>query len=153
MREVDQGSLLCPSSRETGDEALVFGVAEGTAHEPRVTYLRKPLPLVEVRSLIGGLEPGEVFRTAAPCAQSGCAHFAEGCCSLVTRIVEQLDPVTTDAPRCSVRRQCRWWAEHGVEACRRCPRVVTIDYAADERTAVAATPDASRRPPHVGMAG
>jgi hypothetical protein len=141
----DPHPLLCPSARSGDDDAVVFGVAEGTATAPMVAYLRHPLPLVEVRHLAGDLEPQEVFRTAAPCAMSACVHFTGSNCSLVTRLVARVEPVVEKPPPCSIRSRCRWWAEQGVAACRRCPQLVTIDFAPTPGLADAARPRATPR--------
>jgi hypothetical protein len=132
--------MWCPSAHNAGDEARVFAVVEGTPGQPRATYLRRSLPLVAVRHLVDSVEVEEVFRVAAPCAESGCVHFDNNKCSLSMRLADQLDPVQDSPPRCSIRNRCRWWDEQGVEACRRCPQVVTLDYAPDAGRLRAAMP-------------
>jgi hypothetical protein len=37
-----------------------------------------------------------------------------------------LPEVVDILPACQVRRSCRWYAEQGGAACRRCPQVVTM---------------------------
>ena len=102
--------------------------------------------MVDVRHLADGVEVEEVFRVAAPCAESGCVHYHDNRCSLVRRIVDQLEAVRDSPPRCDIRSRCRWWDEQGVEACRRCPQVVTMDYAPDPlKLAVAAPAHIARR--------
>ena len=130
----------CPSTHGADGQALVFAVVEGTVDAPRATYLRRSLPLVAVRHLSTGVQAEEVFRIAAPCAQSECVHFENAACSLARRAVEELDPVAELPPRCAIRSHCRWWAEQGVAACRRCPQVVTVDYAPDAHKLKAANP-------------
>jgi len=71
-----------------------------------------------------------VFRFTARCREDGCANFAGGRCRVAAAVVDHLAPVVDGAlPRCGIRAHCRWWNEHGVEACRRCPSVVTDDRA------------------------
>jgi hypothetical protein len=139
--EEPTSQMWCPSAHNAGDEARVFAVVEGTPRQPQATYLRRSLPLIAVRHLANSVEVEEVFRVAAPCAESGCVHFGNNQCSLAMRIAEQLDPVQDSPPRCAIRSRCRWWDEQGVEACRRCPQVVTLDYAPDKRRIAAAMPE------------
>jgi hypothetical protein len=136
----------CPSSHDAEETALVFAVVEGTPAEPRATYLRRSLPLVAVRHLAAGVAVEEVFRVAAPCAGSGCVHFDDNQCSLAQRVVDELEPVQDALPRCAIRSRCRWWSEQGIAACRRCPQVVTLDYAPDANRLAAAMPTQVTRP-------
>jgi hypothetical protein len=106
--------------------AVVFGVVGGTAQEPRVAHLVQPLPVTdELLALAAPASPGAVFRTAAPCAMSACAHFAANRCRLVSRIVEQLPAAVDGLPACRIRPDCRWWQQEGKAACLRCPLIVT----------------------------
>ncbi len=123
--------LLCPSARPDMAGALIFGVVGGTVHEPDLTYLGRPLaPTPEVLALAAPVEPDEVFRFAAPCAEHGCQHFQQSKCQLVTQLTSQLDAAVELLPRCSIRRSCRWFQQEGRAACGRCPMIVTKDYAA-----------------------
>jgi hypothetical protein len=124
-------SLLCPSVPFDTPEAQVFGVAGGTVEEPRVHYLRTTisLPFPQVRDLATGVDPSELFRTAAPCAGTACGHNHAGRCTLIDSIVDGTQTVVENLPRCRIRSRCMWWAQVGAEACRRCPQVVTLDFA------------------------
>ena len=64
MRTARSQRLLCPSSTAGADNDVVFGVVGGAPADARITYLRRPLPLVEVRHLAQRVDPGEVFRSA-----------------------------------------------------------------------------------------
>lgn len=143
--------LLCPSAQPDQSGAMAIGVIGGTAAKPRVTYLRSPLPVIQsLLDLASPVEPTEVFRFAAPCAQSACQHFADNECSLVTKITRLVDGTDYGVPPCGIRPRCRWWKQEGVAACRRCPLIVTRAFgaAADIREAadplVAADPWSTR---------
>jgi len=121
--------------------AVVIGVVGGTVRQPDVTYLARPLaPTAEVLGLAAPVEPDEVFRFAAPCAEHGCQHFQETKCQLATRISSQLGAAVELLPHCSIRRSCRWWQQEGRAACGRCPMIVTRDYAASPDLRHAADP-------------
>lgn len=118
--------LSCPSAQPDMAQARVFGVVGGTADAPRIAYLKADAVVTpEVAERIGDLRPTEVFRYAARCEEGRCAHHEAGRCSLGARIAAMLPPVTASLPSCTIRPTCRWYAEVGGEACRRCPQVVT----------------------------
>ncbi|OZH53562.1 nitrogen fixation protein [Hydrocoleum sp. CS-953] len=134
-------TTLCPSARPESVNGVVFGVVGGTPTEPQIAYLKQPVAITEeLIAKASPVTPGEIFRTAASCEESGCQHFNGKDCRLAMRIVEKLPVVAEDLPPCSIRRNCRWWQQEGKAACRRCPQVVTDDYAPSEQLRQAAVP-------------
>jgi hypothetical protein len=128
-------TTLCPSARPESENSFVFGIIGGTVAEPRVAYLKQPLPITdELIAKASPITPAEIFRAAAPCATKGCQHFDGQDCRLATRIVEQLPAVAEELPPCSIRRDCRWWNQEGKAACMRCPQVITDNYNPSELT-------------------
>lgn len=128
---------ICPSAQPDMRDARVFGLIDGTPEAPRVAYLRSDAVItLDALPDLHGLQPGHVFRIAAACEQSGCVHFDGRHCSLVRRIVEQLQPVVDVLPPCQIRAGCRWYAEQGAAACHRCPQVVT--YASESQSELVA---------------
>jgi hypothetical protein len=147
---------FCPSAQPDMDGAVVFGVIGGTAEEPLVAYLDEPQPATpDLLALAEPVEPTEVFRIGAPCAEHSCRHFAGGECQLGRKLAEDVSPAVQRLPRCRLRPRCRWWHERGADACMRCPMVVTTSYApgpalrdaADPATSVEAA--AAETPPSV----
>ncbi len=117
---------LCPSAQPEMEGAIVFGVIQGTAREPRLAHLVQPLPVTDdLLSMTGEASPTAVFRFAAPCAASACVHFAENRCRLASRVVETLPEAVDGLPPCRIRPTCRWWQQEGKAACLRCPMIVT----------------------------
>jgi len=126
-----QRHILCPSVQLPWEGAQVFGVVGGTAEAPAVAYLPTPHPVTDqLMHLAGPVRPSEVFRSAAPCACSGCRHFAPEVskCRLVERVVQWLPTVVDKLPPCPIRPECRWWQQEGKAACLRCPQVVTESF-------------------------
>ena len=116
----------CPSAQPDMEDAHVFGVVAGPAEAPRVAYLKQDAEVTsEMMAGLGDLDPTSVFRFSARCEESRCAQFDGHRCTLAQRIVENLAAVVDALPSCQIRRSCRWYAEAGPEACRRCPQVVT----------------------------
>ena len=131
----------CPSAQPEMKGAAVFAIIQGTATEPRAAYLNRVVPLTsEIAATTAPIRPTEVFRLAAPCAAGGCQHFGNGQCGLVNRVVQLVRPVVSSAPACALRPSCMWWLQEGVEACLRCPQVVTQMYGASAQLVQAATP-------------
>ena len=125
--------------------ARAIGVISGSAEEPRIAYLKATARVPDsVFAGLGALQPTQVFRFAARCEEHRCGHFDGKRCTLGERIVKMLDPVVDALPSCQIRSTCRWHAEQGDAACRRCPQVVTMIPRADNKLNRAATPDPSR---------
>ena len=120
-------TTLCPSSQPNTDNAVAFGVVEGTVETPRVTYLKRSQPLAEIVQP-SAVKPTEMLRIASSCQEKGCLHFDGSDCRLAAKIVEQLPIATETLPACQIRSSCRWWQQEGKSACLRCPQVVTENY-------------------------
>lgn len=117
---------FCPSASPQAAGGFVFGIVEGTAADPLVSYLAVPLSITdELLSLAEPARPTEVFRFAAPCAAAACSHFDGTHCTLVQRVTSALPEVVGALPACRLRPRCRWWQQEGRAACLRCPQVVT----------------------------
>ncbi|MGD1910430.1 MAG: nitrogen fixation protein [Rivularia sp. (in: cyanobacteria)] len=103
-------TTLCPSARAESGNSVVFGVISGTVEEPQVAYLNEPQPVTdELIAKVSPVTPAEVFRTASPCAKSGCLHFDGKDCRLAMRIVEKMSAVAEELPPCSIGQD---WALH-----------------------------------------
>lgn len=124
-RDEDQGDrrLLCPSA-DCAEGAILLGVV---ASDGRVAYLTPELRIDQdfVETASAGRRPDARFRFAAPCAQGLCGHWTGNRCGLVEEVVSsESAPRGAVLPRCSIRPRCRWFAEQGSEACRRCSLVI-----------------------------
>lgn len=139
----------CPSAQPDMVQARVFGVVVGTAAKPEVAYL-KPEVTVDFSQIrdLHDAKVTEIFRIAAICEESRCAHFSGNRCTLGDRVVRQLEPVVDVLPPCTVRVTCRWFLEHGREICYRCPQVVTLAHRDDGNQLRVARP--SHDPKDVG---
>ena len=134
--------MQCPSAPATEPGAVVFGVVTGAPEKPRIGYLNEAQPVTdELLALAGEAQPGQVFRTAAPCMGGSCKHFDGSDCRLVQRITSFMDPVVSSLPACEIRPTCRWFRQEGRAACVRCPQVVTATCTTDERKRWVADPD------------
>src|SRR4051812_11836908 len=134
---------MCPSAQPDWEGSKVIGVVGGTAEAPQVAYLAEPTPVTdELLALARPVTPTEVFRIAAPCANTGCGHFSkeQSKCKLAEKIVRWAPMVVEKLPACSIRPDCRWWQQEGRAACMRCPQVVTDRLQSPEALAKAADP-------------
>lgn len=133
--------LLCPSAQPTMAESVVFGIVAGTVEQPQLNHLVKPQPVTEeLLALAHPVNPTEIFRFAAPCANSACQHFDGSQCRLATRIVEGLPAVVEQLPPCPIRASCRWWQQEGKAACMRCPQIATETFSPSEQLLQASNP-------------
>jgi hypothetical protein len=135
--------ILCPSAQPEWEGAQLFAVVGGSVEQPETAYLDRAQPVTEeLLALAGPVAPAEVFRFAAPCAKGACAHFDEKgkSCRLAEKTVRFAPVVFEKLPRCAIRNHCRWWQQEGVSACKRCPQVVTLNYAPSREMKLAADP-------------
>jgi hypothetical protein len=143
--EPSHRQVLCPSAPPDQADASLIGVVVGGVDAPRLSYLRQPLPVLpEILALAQPADPREVYRAAAPCAETACQHFREGECTLAARVTEMLPAVVDTLPACSIRRDCRWFRQEGRAACERCPQIVTLLYQASAAQRAAAIPRGDR---------
>lgn len=119
---VSPADKLCPSSCAEPGATLLGAVAPGG----RVLYLT-PRTLVDaefIEAAKQGRAPEKRFRFAGPCVTSGCVFWGEKGCGVAEAAVAG-GPVSDRLPRCSIRAECRWFAQEGVAVCYACPGVVT----------------------------
>jgi hypothetical protein len=127
--EWSNGIQLCPSAQPDMAGSVVIGIVAGTSERPSLRYLDRRLPVTpQLLDTAKPASPTEVFRFAAPCAESACQHYDGKSCQLVERTVAQLPASVNALPPCVIRPDCRWYAQSGAAACFRCPEVVTENY-------------------------
>ena len=111
------------------DRCTVLGVVRRDSPSPTLEYLREPLPATpEILAMAAPLKATEVFRLSATCAEHRCPHFDGADCRLAARVVRILPAVVDALPPCIIRRECRWYAQEGGAACKRCPEITTVTY-------------------------
>lgn len=133
----------CPSADFHANGQRVFGMLGGSAGDRRIIYLKQAMPVEQIDAAkLNGIAPGEVFRTAGPCAGGKCAHHdaASEQCTLVNRIIDKVSPISEELAYCAIRPDCVWWHQHGQDACMRCARVITQDLQARSDIAEARLP-------------
>jgi hypothetical protein len=124
-------ALLCPAAVCEPGAVLVGMVgADG-----RVGYVLPQVPVSErfVAFARTSGAPERRFRFASPCVEDGCRHWCAGRCSVIDEVAATVDPrdaagavaVPLPLPRCSIRAECRWFDQLGLDACAVCPFVVT----------------------------
>lgn len=122
-------SKLCPSAQPGMDRCRVLGVVRQEGSTPILEYLNQLLPATpEILAMAAPLQPTEVFRLAATCAEHKCPHFDGADCRLATRVVQILPATVDTLPPCIIRKECRWYSQEGSPACKRCPEITTVSY-------------------------
>jgi hypothetical protein len=134
---------MCPSAQPDFPGSLAFGVVAGSAENPRVAWIERPVPVnPDLVVLTAPLHPTQVLRIAAPCQENACCHFDGKDCRLATRLVQLLPAVVDSLPPCRIRPGCRWFLQEGAAACRVCPQIVTYCVDPSPELNAAATPQA-----------
>lgn len=113
--------LNCPSA----PAVVGTGVVGVVAPDGRVRLLDTR---VDADGALVDAAPTHV-RFAAPCRGGACGQWARDRCSVIDRVLVEVRaanlPMAGEVPACWLRTDCRWFAQHGVDACRACPLVVT----------------------------
>jgi hypothetical protein len=126
---VVRDSLLCPSANPDVADLRIIGVVEHGVEGPRVAYLNESLPATpELLGMAAPLPPTAVFRLAGTCQTNRCPQFAANKCTLAARVIGMLPAVIDKVTNCQIRPNCRWFRQEGIDACLRCPQVVTTNY-------------------------
>lgn len=121
---VDHNQQLCPSSPGTPG-AILIGIV---GPDGRLAYLGNSTVAVDeawVARAQVGRAPEKRFRFASPCVNGMCAHWQENRCEIADTALTTLPPETAGIPHCGIRNRCLWYAQEGIDACHRCPRVIT----------------------------
>jgi hypothetical protein len=109
------------------DHCRILGVVQQDGPAPKIVYLTEILSATdEVLALASPLKATEVFRLSATCAEHKCPHFDGADCRLATRVM--LPAVVDAMPPCTIHKDCRWFAQEGGAACKRCPEITTVSY-------------------------
>ena len=141
MEPKNSRPVLCPSAQPWMDGSVAFGVIGGSADEPRVRWIEKPVPVTgDLLALTGEVPPTQVLRIAAPCQENACCHFDGTDCRLATKLVQLMPAVSGSLPPCRIRQDCRWFTQEGRAACARCPQIVTYSVNPTPELSMAATP-------------
>jgi len=124
MLDKEKDELLCPSARCEEGHILIGMVREDAS----VGYIPQRLKVDKnfARKANHDGKAEQRFRFASPCVKSGCQQWTNGQCGVVEDVtVELTSHQTHDLPKCSIRSECRWFAQRSIEACRVCSWVVT----------------------------
>ena len=117
--------VLCPSAPLESSSILVGIVLKSG----RIVYAAEELEVsgdfVESVKQSGAAE--KMFRFASPCARAGCQQWTGTRCAIVDEALEfnQQFAESGEMPDCSIRAQCRWFAQTGPKACAVCPYIIT----------------------------
>ena len=137
--------VMCPSAQPEIPGSVAFGVISGTAENPRVAWIEKPVPVTDdLLALAAPVMPTQVLRFAAPCQEKACCHFDGTDCRLATRLVQLIPAVVESLPPCRIRPDCRWFLQEGGAACRVCPQIVTYCVEPSAEMNAAATPQTNQ---------
>lgn len=114
----------CPSGRARPG-SLLIGVV-GT--NGRVAFISPGLR-IEDEGVEGSSGLERKMRFAERCVEAGCRQWTGESCGVIDRVLEavitEAKPDDDELPLCAIRPTCRWYYEHGKEACQACVWIVT----------------------------
>ena len=117
---------MCPSTSVENSTVFLGMITPAR----KVAYVTPQIPIDSVRDTLDDTA-GELerrYRFAGPCVTSKCGFWTGRHCGLGAKLVESYQDTggpSLDLPRCSIRHDCRWFAEQGPAACSPCSYVVT----------------------------
>lgn len=119
-------SKMCPSAPCSTDAYLIGRV--GPDH--KIRYLSQSLKVREefVEIATEGKKPETRFRFAAVCEEASCKQWHHGRCGVADQIIDLIGPIASNVarpPKCSIRSNCRWFSQRGLNACSVCLFVTT----------------------------
>lgn len=121
--EIDRDAFACPSA-PCVEGASVLGVMTESS---RLAYVQ-PAPRVDSAFAERARERGRPearYRFTLPCAEAACPQWTGTRCAVADELVHApTGGGNGPLPRCTIRRTCRWFAQHGADACAICPTVV-----------------------------
>src|SRR6266545_2966883 len=117
----------CPSGR-CNEGSLLLGIV---GQDGLVGYITPGMTVDAqfVSRARQGRTPESRLRFAEPCAEDDCAQWTGDRCGLIDELLDSPKASTAAAqnmgllPRCSIRRSCRWFDQHGSNACGICPLI------------------------------
>ena len=113
----------CPSYT-CREGATLIGIVgpDGLVH-----MISEALPVTSdfVARVQAGDTPTARFRFAGACIESGCLQWDGGCTVAKRALAATATAADAEAPLplCAIRPTCRWFADHGRDACVVCPEV------------------------------
>ena len=118
--------LLCPSSR-CAEGAILLGVVQ---EDGTISFVpdRVTVDRLFVETARKGRAPEKRFRFSTKCAKQGCAQWKGDRCGVIDEVFHYAKTEDAEAgslPSCSIRSQCRWYAQTGPAACAVCSYVIT----------------------------
>jgi hypothetical protein len=121
---MSKDSKLCPSWK-CDEGSILLGMVK---EDGRVSFIDKRLIINEdfVETARRGRQPEERFRFANSCIQDNCKHWKSSRCNVIDTVIEILHDEKEDGclPSCSIRPECRWFAQRGSKACSVCPDII-----------------------------
>jgi hypothetical protein len=114
--------FLCPSAPLYEGSKLL-----GVVKENSVDILSAPIEVddVFIKAANTGKVAEQKFRFVNKCVKSGCEQWTGSECGVIKRVLTAVEEKIQNEqlPPCSIRPECRWYAQEGSMACKACPTV------------------------------
>ncbi|HEX8161271.1 MAG TPA: hypothetical protein VF538_05330 [Pyrinomonadaceae bacterium] len=125
MANSDAETILCPSAT-CREGALLVGIV---MPDGLVAFTSERIVIDEefVQIARRGASPEKRFRFGGTCVKGACAQWTGDRCGVIDEVLQVVPPRgdLSELPDCSIRAQCRWFAQSGGAACAACPEVIT----------------------------
>ena len=114
---------LCPSAPLIPG-AKLLGIVNA---ENEIDILTSPFEVTQdfIDSASKGRPIEERFRFANKCVKNGCQNWENNSCDVIKVVLDKVENKywAEHLPECSIRNDCRWFSQEGVNACKVCTLV------------------------------
>lgn len=105
---------ICPNSELGNSKDQIVGFYEdGLLH-----FLDKPIDRIEVD------KSQKNYRSINSCETKSCHNWNGKKCNVPDKILSRIkESFLQVAEKCSIRKDCRWFHQEGIEVCVKCPAI------------------------------
>lgn len=120
---MNKSKSLCPSA-PLSEGAKLLGIVNS---DNEIDLLSEPLTIDTefIDSASKGRPIEKRFRFVNKCVKNGCQNWVGESCNVVKIVLENIHKKywAENLPDCTIRNDCRWFGQEGVDACKVCTLV------------------------------
>lgn len=106
---------ICPNSELGNSKDQIIGFyKEGLLH-----FLERPVDSIEAK-----ISQTKDYRSINSCETKSCHNWNGKKCNVPDKILSRIkESFLQISEKCSIRKDCRWFHQEGIEICKKCPAI------------------------------